>query len=749
MTPTNHDERQYQLTHDYLVRSVRDWLNEGRIATRRGRAEIRLAERTALWHAKQETRHLPAWWESLLIRFYTKKRDWTPEQRKMMRRAARHHAAWGLGIAVVMVALGFAGYEYLAGRDAKALCVRFLGATNEEVPTVLKLIEDNRRRVEPLLREARLKAEADHDNRKMLLVSLALAPTDDSQQDYLYSLMLSASPADFLLIRDALRRHSEALLSPLYKELENTSNHTDRRLRAAGALVEYSPDHGRVAEHIALIVGRLVKNVTDSPQVLGDWKKGFEKAVVSLQPALSAALEAETWTDAERRSIVKLYAAIAENEPDKMALLETRLAELDGPREAWETPAQRGRRQGSVAAALVAMGQPEKVWPRLVYSEDLTARSCLIERLGGMLTDYDRLTPRFQEETNISARIALILAIGTIDPEPLAEKKELTDTLRSLYLHHRDRGIHSAVDWVLRRWGHAEELQEIDKQLSSRDPVANRDWYVNRQGQTFVVMAKGTESWVGEDKSLRRGRLDRDIAVGIKEVTVGEFRRLCDYQPEKLHPDDFPAVYVSWYQAAEYCNLLSAAEYIPERQWCYAPNSAGKYAEGMRIRPNWKNLEGYRLPTREEWEFLARAGAKTLWSCGQVDSKLLPAYARYRDNAYIGAEPAPSPVGSYKPNEFGVFDAHGNAWEYVQDAAALKKADYGADYRINAAFRQYIQLFVTDKVDRRIVGGSFQRGLALNFVSAVDTLSWGPARGDGSMGLRAVRSLPKPNEDQK
>jgi hypothetical protein len=88
--PESPERRYYQLTHDYLVPSIRDWLTRKQRETRRGRAELRLAERAALWNARPENRHLPAWWEWLNIRAFTRKKDWTPPQRKMMRRAPRH-----------------------------------------------------------------------------------------------------------------------------------------------------------------------------------------------------------------------------------------------------------------------------------------------------------------------------------------------------------------------------------------------------------------------------------------------------------------------------------------------------------------------------------------------------------------------------------------------------------------------------------------------------------------------------------
>jgi hypothetical protein len=82
-------QRHYQLTHDYLVPSLRDWLTRKQKETRRGRAELRLAERAALWNLKPENRHLPSWWEYLSITSLTASKNWTEPQQKMMRRARR------------------------------------------------------------------------------------------------------------------------------------------------------------------------------------------------------------------------------------------------------------------------------------------------------------------------------------------------------------------------------------------------------------------------------------------------------------------------------------------------------------------------------------------------------------------------------------------------------------------------------------------------------------------------------------
>lgn len=85
------EQRFYQLTHDYLVQSLRDWLTRKQKETRRGRAQLRLAERTALWNSRPEKRYLPSWWEWANIRLFTRQRDWSPAQQKMMRAANKHH----------------------------------------------------------------------------------------------------------------------------------------------------------------------------------------------------------------------------------------------------------------------------------------------------------------------------------------------------------------------------------------------------------------------------------------------------------------------------------------------------------------------------------------------------------------------------------------------------------------------------------------------------------------------------------
>jgi formylglycine-generating enzyme required for sulfatase activity len=109
---------------------------------------------------------------------------------------------------------------------------------------------------------------------------------------------------------------------------------------------------------------------------------------------------------------------------------------------------------------------------------------------------------------------------------------------------------------------------------------------------------------------------------------------------------DHPMENVRWYQAIEFCKRLSE---LPEEK------KAGRR---------------YRLPTEAEWEYACRAGTTTVFYYGD---SLNSEQANFNGNApYGSAEKGPylrktAKVGSYKPNDFGLYDMHGNVWQWCAD----------------------------------------------------------------------------------
>jgi formylglycine-generating enzyme required for sulfatase activity len=169
---------------------------------------------------------------------------------------------------------------------------------------------------------------------------------------------------------------------------------------------------------------------------------------------------------------------------------------------------------------------------------------------------------------------------------------------------------------------------------------------------------------MGEGKERHRMRIGRSFALASKEVTVEQFlryRKDHEFFKQYAPTDDCPVNYVTWYEAAAYCNWLSEQEGIAKDQWCYEPNTDGTYAEEMKMAPNYLQRTGYRLPTEAEWEYACRAGAGTGYSFGEGDD-LLANYGWYIANSPNRMQA----VGMLRPNDHGLFDMHGNAWEWTQ-----------------------------------------------------------------------------------
>jgi hypothetical protein len=114
----------------------------------------------------------------------------------------------------------------------------------------------------------------------------------------------------------------------------------------------------------------------------------------------------------------------------------------------------------------------------------------------------------------------------------------------------------------------------------------------------------------------------------------------------------------SWFDAVRYCNWLS--ERIG-RKPAYTIVRDDRHSPEKPTDAIWdSDADGYRLPTEAEWEYACRAGTTTTYSFGD---SITPAQACYGADSY-----RPSPVGSFAPNSFGLYDMHGNVSEWCWDS---------------------------------------------------------------------------------
>ena len=771
----------YQLTHDYLVPALRDWLTRKQRETRRGRAELRLAERSTMWNAKPENRHLPSLAEYLRIRWLTKGATWTAPQRRMMRRAGRLHALRSVVAAALVLALFVGGREIFGRIEARALVEQLNAADIAEVPRIVDKLAAYRRWADPMLTEDDRDAEA--GSKPRLHTALALLPVDENRVQYLGDQLQVVTPAQFPVVRDALLSHRNAIVEPLWTVALDSQRATQPRFQAACALATYAPDDLRWSRINALVADRLVALQASE---LVAWRKALRPAQAHLVAPLATiyrnpagdrqqrAFATETLADYAAENPATLVDLVADAEPFQFPVIFAKLttvrtaavplAETEVARPADEKASEiekerLAKRQANLAVALLRMGKADGVWPVLKFSPDPRARSYLIHWISPLGGDPQTIIKRLDAESDVTIRRALVLTLGEFNDTqlPVAERKPLIEKLLVIYENEPDAGLHGAAEWLLRKWGHGERLQGVvnklrgnEVKLQARKASDKRGWYVNTQGQTFAMLDAGEflmgspESEPGHrhDEILHRCRIGRRFAISATHITKAQYRtfqqavkgfdlagdpQLADIVPST---DDSPQTGMTWYEAAEYCNWLSEKERIEEKQWCYEPKEKGSFGPGMKAKEKYLELSGYRLPTEAEWEFACRAHTVTSRYYGLSDT-LLAQCAWYQAN---GKERT-WPVGSLKPNDFGLFDIQGNCWDWCDD----RYQDYP-----DAVGALSMDLGSTKPVDgtesRVLRGGAFD-DLA-SFVRSANRNNDRPANRDSNGGFRPARTLP-------
>jgi serine/threonine protein kinase len=242
-------ERYYQLTHDYLVPSLREWLTRKKRETRRGRAELRLMERAALWNAKPQNRLLPSALEWANTRLHTRPKDWTDPQRRMMRKAARVHGLRALGflpIQSLIIAWGaFQSYRYL---EAASLVESLKTARTENVPGIVNRLSGLRYWADPWIEQLLLSKGARSNPRVVLHAHIALLPVDPHYALMILQETFNVSESEFHTLAEVLKPHKTRLTPQLWEDLAAHTQGIQRLkstdLRTAALLAMYDPENG-------------------------------------------------------------------------------------------------------------------------------------------------------------------------------------------------------------------------------------------------------------------------------------------------------------------------------------------------------------------------------------------------------------------------------------------------------------------------------------------------------------------------
>lgn len=328
-----------------------------------------------------------------------------------------------------------------------------------------------------------------------------------------------------------------------------------------------------------------------------------------------------------------------------------------------------------LAVVLLQLGEVEPSQQLLALAPDPSQRTLFIHHLHewrGNLADYSQLLrgtndPDFQS--------GLCQAIGQIPVTDLNadERHALEPILLSLYTNSSQGSVHSAARWAMQQW-----KLDVPKPVAADPEKPGRDWYVNPIGMTFLKIPAGSferKADAVQQTEAATVTLSRAFWLGDCEVTRKQFEAFIadpacppadKSQRWKIYEQysptaDYPVNSVSWYDAVLFCNWLSRREGHPP----YYERTGKKETDPGNDTVEWDvwrsvpDSAGYRLPTEAEWEYACRAKSATTF-CSGDDESLLSDYA-------VFYEGKPQPVSSRQPNGWGLFDMHGNLWEWNHD----------------------------------------------------------------------------------
>ncbi|MCK5560356.1 MAG: formylglycine-generating enzyme family protein [Thermoplasmata archaeon] len=187
--------------------------------------------------------------------------------------------------------------------------------------------------------------------------------------------------------------------------------------------------------------------------------------------------------------------------------------------------------------------------------------------------------------------------------------------------------------------------------------------FINSIGMKFKLIPSG-QFLMGRKEiaePIHRVKISRDFYMGMYQVTQREWEAVMETNPSDIKREDLPVNLISWNDSHEFVKKLNEKEFLDKKKF------------------------KYRLPTEAEWEYVCRAGSKTMFYFDHKKESLDDYIWHYKNSATTQEVVIEKgiinkklvkvnksgrmmhPVGQLKPNKFGLYDMHGNVFEWCED----------------------------------------------------------------------------------
>ena len=326
-SPIVKSDRKYQLSHDFLVRPTRAWLNQKQQETRRGRAELLLQMRSDFWVSTRERRQLPSFLEWLQIHVWTRHHQRSDTSQRMLVAANRLHGGrltlWLVGSVLLVASVLWyrsSHQRQLADNAMRGRVEALAAASPEKVGAILDAIDADRARAIPLLTGR----SPQSSRRDQLYTRLALLPEQPLSQDELADFVQDADPADLPVI--ATRLQNTGTLTPPLSWQTATGSEPGVQLQWYGLLAHWDPQSPFWSDAHTTVVTRL----SEQPSVAA--AVGFVKTLAPVGAGLLPALSQRFVDPAQTRtgrSIAAAAIAAYSDDPVQLAAMIARAGAED------------------------------------------------------------------------------------------------------------------------------------------------------------------------------------------------------------------------------------------------------------------------------------------------------------------------------------------------------------------------------------------------------------------------------------